>query len=798
MTERRKRIPVLEMKPQGAINTYQATLWNMLLSYLLLGSMVVVMVKVWGTQILSPWKMFAMAIVAVGIYTLSKKLEKKSKAAKFLRFIPWIIMFAVTGFQGYWNGCKAWINMLISRWNVVHEGGVALFTGTMVTSDALAFSLLLILVMTEIVCFMVEKNCIAITWGICLLWLCALLMCGIFSPIACSLCLAGIFGMGVTGKKVCVTKIRLFWMLGLIVCAGVAVWICSGNELQSVNMFRQNVKNEIHTLRYGEEQLPEGNLNHASRLTLNSKNLFQIQTAQEKMIYLRGFVGATYRDGSWEPLPDSAYGGDQAGMLKWLKKQQFDPLTQVATYYSLGEEQNIPKKNHIKIEDKDASRYYMYIPGSAEKITKGSVSELKDNRFMGKGIFGQKSYELTELSETRPSELTITASWVSNPQTVEQKRYARAEAVYREFVYKNDVEIDQQTYDWINEAFWKDYESDSDGIYSALQQIRNVLKKQMQYTEIPVSAPSGEEPMQYAFMKSRKGNSVLYASIATEAFRAHGIPARYVEGYYLSDSDTVGNAGKIMNITGKNAHAWVEVYFDGVGWMPVDVTPGYYYDAVTLQQMVSAPDTIHKSAALDNNSFDGNQTVRSEQGKNGEHHVVKKVIHKTLIGIGILGIFILFCSLVLALMECGGVITTHLTRKKYARASQREKIAMIESYLFYGLELMQVDAVLGWNVEETDAILAEKFGDVQPGEYSRVCALLEKNIYGEMELEPYEMRLLTGWLEKVLEDGKHMKLRTKTKRGLLNFQGIRTALKIRYINLIKPLKKSVKFDGIKH
>ena len=789
MTERIKKILVLEMKPQGAINTYQAVLWNMVLSYLLLGGMVVVMVKVWGTQTPSPWKMFAMAIPAVGIYTLSKEFEKKRKSAKLLRFIPWIIMFAVTGFQGYWSGCKAWINMLISGWNVVHEGGVALFTGVMVTADALAFSLLLILIMTEIICFIVAKNRIAVAWGICLIWLCALLICGIFSPVACSLCLAGIFGMGVSGKKVYITKNRLLWMLGMTICVGAAVWICSGNELQSVNTFRQNVKDGIHTLRYGEEQLPEGNLNRASKLTLNSKNLFQIQTSQEKMIYLRGFVGEIYRNGSWEPLPDSVYGGNQAGMLKWLKKQQFDPLTQAATYYSLGEEQDIPVENHIKIEDEEASRYYMYIPGSTEAITKGNVSELKDKRFMGKGIFGQKSYELTELSETRPSELTITASWVSNPQTTEQRRYAKAEAVYREFVYENDVEIDQQTYDWINEAFWKDYESDSDGIYSALQQIRNVLKNQMQYTEIPVSAPAGEEPMQYAFMKSRKGNSVLYASIATEAFRAHGIPARYVEGYYLSDSDTAGNAGKNMNITGKNAHAWVEVYFDGVGWMPVDVTPGYYYDAVTLQQMVNAPDKIHKSAALDNNSFDGNQTVHSEQGKNGEHRVVKKVIHGTLIGLGILGMFILFCSLVFALLECGGAITTRLTREKYARVSQKEKIAMIESYLFYGLELMQVEAVLGWNVEETDAVLAEKFEEVQPGEYSRVCALLEKNIYGEMELEPYEMRLLTGWVEKVLEDGKYMNVKTKTKRGLPELCGIRTALKIRYINLIKPLGK---------
>ena len=33
----------------------------------------------------------------------------------------------------------------------------------------------------------------------------------------------------------------------------------------------------------------------------------------------------------------------------------------------------------------------------------------------------------------------------------------------------------------------------------------------------------------------------------------------------------------------------VEVYFDGMGWLPIDVTPGYYYDVYTLMNMVATP-----------------------------------------------------------------------------------------------------------------------------------------------------------------------------------------------------------------
>ena len=63
-----------------------------------------------------------------------------------------------------------------------------------------------------------------------------------------------------------------------------------------------------------------------------------------------------------------------------------------------------------------------------------------------------------------------------------------------------------------------------------------------------------------------------------------------MEGYYLSADQIQKEESGTNTLTGADAHASVEVYFDGVGWLPLDTTPGYYYDAVSLQQMISAPD----------------------------------------------------------------------------------------------------------------------------------------------------------------------------------------------------------------
>ena len=41
----------------------------------------------------------------------------------------------------------------------------------------------------------------------------------------------------------------------------------------------------------------------------------------------------------------------------------------------------------------------------------------------------------------------------------------------------------------------------------------------------------------------------------------------------------------------------------------MDVTPGYYYDAVKLQQMVATPDMVHKTLAEDHNLMDAEQIM---------------------------------------------------------------------------------------------------------------------------------------------------------------------------------------------
>ncbi|MDL2206086.1 hypothetical protein LJC33_04115 [Eubacteriales bacterium OttesenSCG-928-N13] len=81
--------------------------------------------------------------------------------------------------------------------------------------------------------------------------------------------------------------------------------------------------------------------------------------------------------------------------------------------------------------------------------------------------------------------------------------------------------------------------------------------------------PTNRDFVSYFLLDSEQGYCSYFASAMTVMARMAGLPARYVEGYMVTPG---GAEGKI--VTGRNAHAWVEIYFNGVGWVSFNPTPG--------------------------------------------------------------------------------------------------------------------------------------------------------------------------------------------------------------------------------
>lgn len=89
------------------------------------------------------------------------------------------------------------------------------------------------------------------------------------------------------------------------------------------------------------------------------------------------------------------------------------------------------------------------------------------------------------------------------------------------------------------------------------------------YTETPPLPPEGVPPLVDFATHSKQGYCQHYAGTMAVMLRMLGIPARVAVGF-TSGRWTDGE----WVVTDHQAHAWVETWFAGYGWLPFDPTPG--------------------------------------------------------------------------------------------------------------------------------------------------------------------------------------------------------------------------------
>lgn len=758
---RKKRLPIEIVGTEKIEYSYSTFLWTCTITALFLSGNLFSFFAIWKGIHISKIITVLTATLGVAVMMVTDIFEIKDQWVKIVRSLP-LILFIILGPVNCWEGMRVWLNQIISGWNHMQNGGVALFAGVSSDHTVRVFLIISGIIFGEMTWYMVTKARKTICWLYTVLWILIMLAGGRFESVAAACLMSGLFGacLFMYGMPIRRNGLGSFVII-LIVCMAGAFWF-TDDKLEVVEQTRKDMVHGIHELRYGKDQLPEGKLAKADQLQKNSDEMMRVTTEQKKSLYLKAYVGSVYKDGAWKKMPDSTYGGKNAGLLRWLKEKQFDPLTQPARYLSLSDKKQ--RKNYVRIHIKKASRYYFYTPDSLAKVIDGKAKNKMDVDMLSKGILGQRKYEWTEVSSSRPAELIVADEWVSHPMNDEQKEYSEAEAVYRKFVYDNYTKADAGLLNSINKIFWEDYKVKSDGIYSALTQVRIKLKEQYRYTKTPDKTPEGQDPLQWFLTTSCTGNQMLYASAAVEAFRAHGIPARYVEGYYLGTSKVQDSKNGEVSITGENAHAWVEVYFDGVGWKAVDVTPGYYYNVATLQKMVNTPEQIKKNAALKNNGYKGKQTADSGKSDQNLAEKAKKAVkHTAMILLGIITLLAVIGVISFVILELRLWMLEQTLKIQYEQADMDQKIRILQRQIFGLLGIFGIETKLGWKTKEMDQKITDHFANIEAGEYERACELMEKTIYGEIKLELFEERTVRSFRDKLAEEAGGIAWKEKLK-----------------------------------
>ena len=177
-----------------------------------------------------------------------------------------------------------------------------------------------------------------------------------------------------------------------------------------------------------------------------------------------------------------------------------------------------------------------------------------------------------------------------------------AMAEYAAYVTAEDSEylaIDNETRDFFdNYAREKGINKNSPTI---ITDVANVIKLSARYNLDYNKELDYEENIAVAFISEYKeGICQHYASAATLLYRTLGIPARYTTGFAAQTL-----AGKTTDVLAKMAHAWVEVYVDGIGWVNVEVTgsgsPALGEDSFDI---TVTPENSSARASLTQNGFD--------------------------------------------------------------------------------------------------------------------------------------------------------------------------------------------------
>ncbi len=143
------------------------------------------------------------------------------------------------------------------------------------------------------------------------------------------------------------------------------------------------------------------------------------------------------------------------------------------------------------------------------------------------------------------------------------------ELSYRQFVYANYLALPDSTRAALQDIAEQNSLS-GDNVYETVSLVAEYVRSRCPYNIDTQPYPSDDYAL-YFLTQATEGYCVHFATAATAMYRALGLPARMVTGVAFN-----AQAGTTVAVLGENAHAWAEVYIDGLGWLPVEVTPGSY------------------------------------------------------------------------------------------------------------------------------------------------------------------------------------------------------------------------------
>ena len=317
----------------------------------------------------------------------------------------------------------------------------------------------------------------------------------------------------------------------------------------------------------------EADLAHAGPLRYFGRTVLRVTADCTGLMYLRGSSLAVYGDGVWKALPEGTY-------------EEYSPPDSHATvplyFPALLSRQDIPTHT-VTVDNAGAAGscvYAPYFPVPQVAEDTGALP-VEDAYFARRRDQWTHTMAFVELH----LEDTVNDGGAGWYDAAAASAYQDT-AAYRDYVYAHYLDVPEEMRDELNRIFWEmgypGSGTDAGGQllygnfspHASLAQAERVaqyLDELCEYDPDTPAAPDGVDPVLWFLTESRRGYCMHYASAAALMLRQAGIPTRYVSGFFADCVD-----GETVYIPDRAAHAWVEIWLNGFGWYPVDVTPAAY------------------------------------------------------------------------------------------------------------------------------------------------------------------------------------------------------------------------------
>lgn len=285
--------------------------------------------------------------------------------------------------------------------------------------------------------------------------------------------------------------------------------------------------------------------------------------------------------------------------------------------------------------------------------------------------------------------------------------------------------------------------------YDKLKAIEAYLNT-LTYTTVPDPIPEGQDFLDFFLFESKKGYCTYFASAMAILARCEGIPTRYVEGFMTAK--TCSQNG-LLELTGRDAHAWTEAYIDQVGWIPFEPTPGYQEQRNKAWEL---PKNQENSSVSTEESI-----ILREQKKLFQKYIRKPQVTEPLENItNMLWSFVKFLSilgLIILFILCSVAVRRRLWYRSYISKKPYEQIlSLMQQILLLGA-LFSMPIENGETLSEYSNRVHWRL-DIEKDSFAELCELFQSIRFGGKTVTDKDVKRFTDYQEALtLQYKKHCK-----------------------------------------